>query len=51
MTEGETKANAPTDDEDFNRRDEALEQEIKEAESTLPPKPPKIDHARDGGVI
>jgi hypothetical protein len=52
MTEGETKAAPQTpEDKDFERRDAALEREIEQDEATETQKPPKLDHATDGGVI
>ena len=52
MTEGETKAPATTpSDADFRRRDEALERQIEQDEAAETPKPPKLDHAPDGGLI
>ena len=52
MTEGETKATPQTPEErDFQRRDAALEQEIDKDEAAETPKPTRLDHATDGGVI
>ena len=52
MTEGETKATPGVDeDKDFRRRDDALKREIEQDEDAQTPKPPKPDHASDGGIF